>query len=100
MGSRLEHWISKAPHGKGQTLVARTLEVSRTTVSNMYASQSLDFNVLIRVCELYDLKITEFLGITPDQLPEPLKLLPDYSPNRVTLEVINEKVDRILEKLK
>lgn len=99
MGSRLEHWISQAPSGNGQGLVAKTLRVSRTTVSNMYRYSSLDFSVVIRVCELYNLKITDFLGISPAELPEPLRLFPDPEPGKVTLEVIDKKVDLILKKL-
>ncbi len=82
------------------TLIADSLKVSPSTGYKMYHSESLDFRVLIRVCELYNLKITDFLGISAEELPKPLKVCSETNAEHTTLDELNEKVDLILEKLK
>jgi DNA-binding Xre family transcriptional regulator len=101
-GQRLEHFVTNAPHGKGLTMVAQILKISRSTVYKMYKAHSLDFNVIIEICALYNLKIHEFLGIRADQLPEPLIIDKPVRPDAQMekLGEIERKVDMILRKLK
>jgi len=97
MGQRLQHFVSKAPHGKGPIAIARLLGIGKTTVYNAYQRQTFDMVEVEKICDFYEITVFEFLGIETENMPENFK-----SPTRAKVpefDIINKKLDKILEQL-
>jgi AcrR family transcriptional regulator len=102
MGQRLKRIVEDAKRGMGVSLLVRELNVSKTTIYNWYVSESLDMKTVVRVCELYSLKVNDFLGVPAEDLPVPLQIgaIADPDAQMEKLVEIERKVDMILRKLK
>jgi F0F1-type ATP synthase delta subunit len=100
MGRRLEHFVKNAKHGQGISGFSKYIQKSKSSVDNMYSSDSLDLLMISKVCEYYELTLQEFLGITESELIEALRLKPAAQTDiQIKLEKIDSQLQKILEKL-
>lgn len=96
MGQRLEYYVRGAKHGDGSGGFSKFSKRGSSSIIGLFKKKSLDFYIVEKACEYYDLTLAEFLNIPESEIPEWFQT---SGKKNADFEVINEKLDKILEEV-
>ncbi len=100
IGERLEFFVRNAKHGKGLTGFSKFICKAGGSVHNMYGSADLDFKVVLKACEFYEVSLAKFLGLEETDISNSGNISFKASePADLRMDRMENKIDQILNLL-